>query len=215
MWIIFIKIYLILLVGVSILGFMQVKYFDSPTKVLLAYICITSISETAAFLLAINQKNNLWLYHIYGPMQLSLLCVFFNNTIASFKKHKIGFVILSVGIVYSIVNSIFVQQLSVFNTYFIVVESILIIGITLYYFYSFLNGAQVYKNHTTPHFWVACFFLLFWSFTFFRWLTALAMPQIIDNNIMAIQIMMWSINMITYTGFGIVFLYYRKLQPVE
>jgi len=213
MWPILLKIYLVLLAGVSITGIIRYKIIDTPAIVVLAYLILTTISETLAQYLSYSIKNNLLVYHIYGPIKLLLISIYYNSIISFFKKHSVGIIIGAIGIIFSLYNSIFLQHyLTTFNTNFILIEALLIIAMTLCYFYDFLNTTHTNKQFTTPHFWIACIFLLFWSFTFFRWLTGAVMPSLASQNIVLIRYLMYTINIITYVGFGLVFLFYKKLQ---
>lgn len=214
MWLILLKIYLLLLAGVSIIGIKRYSTLDTPAKIIIVLLILTSISETLAYFFSTSYKNNLFIYHIYNPIQLFILSVFYNFTISFFKRYNIGYIIGTIGLLVSILISVLFQNPKTeFNTYFLVLESILVIGMTLSYFYDFLNTTHKNKQFTTPYFWITCLLLIYWSFTFFRWSVGVAIPSISMKNTMLINYMMYFINMVTYTGFGIVFLFYRKLLP--
>lgn len=214
MWPYLFIIYLLLLAGVSLLGLLKRKAIDTPAQLILYCIILTTISETTARILALTIKNNLFVYHIYTPIQFLFISLFFNYSIPSFKKRYLGIVIGISGIIFSIFNSIFLQNpFTTFNTYFLAVESFLIITMTLCYFYSFLDNANTSKQFATADFWIACLLLVFWSFTFFTWLTGIALSLVDPIYMLGVRYMMYAINIITYTGFGLVFLFYRKLQP--
>lgn len=214
MWLILLKIYILLLAGVSVISITRYKVVDTSAKFIVALLLLTSFSETVAYYISITTKNNLFIYHIYSPIQLLLLSIFYNYTITFFKPKNIGLLIGVTGVIASILFSILFQNpTSSLNTYFLVLESLLIIGMTLCYFYDFLNTTHTTKQFTTPNFWIACILLIYWSFTFFRWSVGVAIPSISLENTKWINYMMYFINMVTYTGFGLVFLFYRKLLP--
>ncbi len=216
MWQQFIQVYIIILVVVSIVGIFRYKLFDTATKLIFTYIIITSFSESLAFYTSLVYGNNLLIYHIYCPIQLVFIAIYFNTVISFFRRYNIGYIIGGTGVVISVINSLFFQSpKTTFNSYFLITEAILIIGMTLCYFYDYLNSDQTVIKIINPHFIIACLLLTFWSFTFFHWLSWIAMPEALKENIFWIRYMNWSINMITYTGFGIVFLLYRKLKPIE
>lgn len=215
MWLVLLSIYLLLLAGVSIIGLIKIKSIDTPAKIILTCIALTAISESIAHYLSISLKNNLVVYHIYNPVQFLLLCKYYNSIISFFKKYNTGIVIGITGIILSVLNSTFLQNpMTSFNTNFLVLESILIIGMTLCYFYDFLNTTHTTKQFATSDFWIACLLLVFWSFTFFTWAAGIALSLVISDYMFWIRYMMYAINIITYSGFGLVFLFYKKLQPV-
>lgn len=214
MWLILMNIYLFLLAGVSIIGITRYRFIDTPAKIIVVLLILTTISESTAHYLSLTTKNNIFIYHIYSPIQLVLLALFFNRLVSFFRNRNVGVIIGIIGIVYSVVISLFFQKPSTtFNSYFLILESMLIIGMILCYFYDFLNTTHTTKQFTTPHFWMACILLLFWSFTFFIWLVGRTIPSVTANYVTLIRYMMYTINMVTYTGFGLVFLFYKKLQP--
>lgn len=215
MWQILLTIYLLLLAGVSIIGLVRYKIIDTPAKIILVNIALTTLSETIAHYLSLSVSNNLMVYHLFSPIQFLLLCIYYNSIVGFFKKYNTGIVIGIIGIILSVLNSSFLQNpVTSFNINFLVLESILIIGMTLCYFYDFLNTTHTTKRFATSDFWIACLLLVFWSFTFFTWVAGIALSLVISDYMFWIRYMMYVINIITYSGFGLVFLFYKKLQPM-
>ncbi len=214
MWSSLVTVYLALLAVVSMLTLNKGTKNDATANFFRLYMLVTTVSEGVSFFLYLNGEYNVIVYHIYNPIQLLILSAYYNQIISFFKPKGIGYAIGVTGLLISIVNSLFIQQPTTsLNSYFIIIEALFVISMTLCYFYDFLNTKHITKHFTTPDFWISCLLLLFWSFTFFRWLASLSMPGVVSANIYYILYMMWAINIITYTGFGLVFLFYRKLLP--
>lgn len=211
MWASLLEVYLILLVGVSIIGLLRFNILDTPTRIISILIAITAISETFAHILSITTGNNLIVYHIYNPIQFLLVSLYLSSTTTILRKNNKGISIGITGVIISILNSAYLQSpQDDFNSNFLIVESILIIGMTLIYFYDFLNREQTSKNITSIDFWISCLLLVFWSFTFFNWLAEATMPKVIAANIEWVRYLNWVINMITYGGIGYLLLFYKK-----
>lgn len=216
MWVLLIRVYIALLIGVSIIAFIKKKQVDTSTRLIVILILATTLSEIIAHILLIRTTNNLVVYHIFTATEFLLLSAYFNSIVSFFKKKKIGLVIGIIGCLISIFNSIYIQPYNTtFNTNFLVIESIVLVTFCLCYFYDFLKTTHKTSKYITPQFWIACILLTFWSFTSLRWILEMAAPGLVKRNIEVIRTMMYVINMITYTGFGLVFLFYKKLQNDE
>ena len=204
-------IYHFLLVGTTLLGILNYRNNNLPTNIFVASLIITSISEVIAYKLALERKNNLLLYHIYTPIQFFFLCLYFNIIISFFRRIYAGYIIGISAIVLSVLNTIFLQHPKTsYNTNFLAIESLLVVGMTLCYYYDYLSKPITSKHITSPEFWITCLLLTYWSFTYLRWLVETTVPSLITANAIIIQYMMWSINIFTYSGFAIIFLFYRK-----
>ncbi len=214
MWSTLINTYFTVLIGAVIIGSINYKNIDTPLRITLFYLIVTALAETVAFYCAKELKNNLLVYHIYNPIQLAILSLFYNSIIHTFKRYRVGYSIAIAGLVLSIINALFFQNpLSSLNTYFLVAESIIIVGLSLYYFYYYLHLDYITSKSVRSHFVISCILLIFWSFTFFYWLAGLSIRITLSDQGAWMKFMIMGISIITYTGFGLVFLFYRKLQP--
>lgn len=213
MWSSLINLYFTILIATIIAGFVNYKNLDKPVRIILLYLGITLIAEAVAYYSAREFKNNLLVYHIYNPIQLAVLLIFFQSIIHTFKRYKIGFITAIAGFVLSVINSLFFQNpLYKLNTYFLVVESIILISISLFYFYYYLNLDYARSKSERSNFVISCILLIFWSFTFFYWVAGLSIRTSLSDHGVWMKFMIMGISIITYTGFGLVFLFYRKLQ---
>lgn len=191
-------------------GLIQLKLLDKASKFFLLYLFITSTFEVAASITAIYYHNNLFILNLFSIVQFILSCIYFGLNIRSLNKTKLIILLITGIIIWTITSLIYIKQSSL-NTPFLVFESLIIVILCLYYFYNLLN-ADDYKFYT-PHYFITSLLLIFWSFTFMYWLFGLTIRTNMAENGLMLSNMIWVINILTYTGFGLVFLFYKKLQP--
>lgn len=174
----------------------------------------TLISEYMADLLARRYHNNMVVYHVYAPLHLLLVSLYFNQSIPSFKRRRLGWYIGLVGIIVAVINSLFLQPIEVFNSYYLLFAGFLIISMSLYAFYKILENDDV-STLNNPHFWISLLLLFFWSVTYFHWSVYEILSKAMTEYLSLVPFVMPFISSITYLGFGLVFLLYPKTKKLE
>lgn len=208
-----ITVYIAILCIASLVGLSRYNSLDKATRLLVWYICFTFITETAGTILSVIYKhNNVFLYHFYSALQFSLISFYFNFSDERSTINKAGWIVGIAGVLACILNSAFLQPLSELNTYFIVLESFLIIGMALIAFYRLLISDEL-AIFSQPRFWFSAIFLVFWSFTFFYWLVGAAIYTAMPEKAPWLNLIIWLINIVTYAAIGCVFLSHKKLRP--
>lgn len=188
------------------------KEIDAASKILVFLVCCAFINESVAYYLSKKFNDNLGLYSIYCFFEFGLICLYFNRVIDVFIKKNIGIYIAVGGILFGIVNLVFIQSLNRLNSYFLFFEGLLVIGMSLFAFFRLLlkhDSLHLYKYH---HFWFISCLLFFWSITFLNW-------GLYDYFNMKFQYEAWKINSalimvgaINYFSIAAVFLLYPKMQ---
>jgi hypothetical protein len=188
-------------------------YLQTADKWISFLLLLTLVSEMIAKYTTVVYQNDMYVYHVYSPLELLLLSLYFNERIALLKKYNVGLFIGGAGIILAVLNAILWQPLHTINSVFLMYEGFAVIGLCLYSFYRLLmDEEEILKN---VHFWFTTILLIYWSFVFFYWgLYAYFMnsfraylPTIID----IFQV----VNIITYAGFAIIFIRYRKLVTIS
>jgi hypothetical protein len=212
-WISRMTIYLVILCFASFAGLVHYKKMDKPTRIMVWYVVITLISESIATYAAFVFKNNLPVYHFYNLIQFLLLSLYFNYSAEKQHFKLSGWIIGLTGIIFSIVNSVYFQHpTKELNTNFVIIESFLIIGMSLFSFYRLLVSDFIYI-HLSPKFWFSAILLVFWSFTFFYWLVGVIIYKSMPNMSFWLDAMIWFINIVAYSAIAAVFLFYNKMKP--
>src|SRR6187200_274708 len=104
-----------ILVPVSIAVF---RYGKLPPygKCLLYYLVFTGAVNITAIILAWNGMNNIWLLHILTPVESFFLLFYFRYVIPNKKVTALIGILMWVFPLFCAVNSLFLQDLSNFNT---------------------------------------------------------------------------------------------------
>jgi len=204
--------------GVILLSFMvglvRFKLLRNGAKMIVVLLGCTLLSEFIADLLARRYRNNMVVYHLLAPLHLFLVSLYFNQSIASFKKRRLGWYIGAVGVVVGLINSLCLQPIEVFNSYYLLFAGFVIISMSLYAFYKILENDEI-GTLNNPHFWFSFILLFFWSVTYFHWSVYQILSEVVLEYISLVEFGLPFISAITYLGFGLVFLFYPKNKKVE
>jgi hypothetical protein len=202
-------VYLFILCASAIIGITRITRFNRAAKYLLLLIICTVASEYIAHYAGVTYRNNMPVYHIFAPLQFFLVGVYYNYNIDTFKRNNIGIYIGIAGVILSILNSLFLQPINTFNTYFLLFSGFSIISMSLYSFYRILENEEVelFKN---PHFWFSSILLFFWSTTYINWSLYRILELKKIKVLPFIGTSLWIINLITYTAIGLAFMFYPR-----
>lgn len=170
---------------------------------------LTLLSEIFAEFCTRTFHANLFVYHFFNPLQLLLIAMYFNESMPALKKSHAGQWIGMGGIGFALTNTLFFQPLSTLNTNFLLFEAFVIIALCIHSFASmFKTEAEVAY---LPHFWICSLLIFYWAFTFFYW----GVYTFLTAELQPIAHLLWyslyAVNIITYAGFTVIFLRYRKL----
>lgn len=211
-WLVSTLLILTVLFTASIASLIHFNKMDKASKYISLMIIISFLGELIATIVVIYFKKNNIIYNISNMLYFFTACLYFNTIIKSFKKNNIGLLIGIAGIVVSLLNILFIQGLHLANTNFWALESIIIVSFCLYYFYNLLLSDETDdKNIKLPiYFWYNAILLTFWSFTFFYWLMGITIRTVYHDTTNWLKYLLFGINLITYTGFAVVFIRYKK-----
>lgn len=127
------------------------------------FVFLGAIIELVSSYLSSRHQNNLWLLHLYTPLEFACILWFFYHALNGALSKSIfwgaaaGFGLLS-GL-----NSAFFQPIDTFNTYARSLEGILIIALCLFWCYRTLVEMKIQRLEKDPAFWAMTGFLLYFS----------------------------------------------------
>ncbi len=196
-------------------GIYVYKFLDIKAKILLLLLVVTIIVEITATYCAYVYKNNFYVYGLFNPIQLFMICWYYNEAVYSIGKRKVGLAIGSFAFIVAIVNYFFIQSPSIMNSNFLLLESLIVISLSLYAFYDMLVTDEDKNLLAEPHFWVSSLFMFFWTSTFLSWGVYDYLRLNVKGGTAFIHDLLLVVNVITYLGFGTVFLLYKKMQTAH
>lgn len=152
-------IYFVLLVVVAFTGTVKYANMTTSSRVMLLLVVITIISEILATYLKITLHSNVIVYHIFGPIEASLIVWAFYEEF----RLKIMIFIIGAIVCFGVINSFFLQSYkSLFNSYFFLADAVLATLLSLIYFYKLLHQKIFFKFTDYPMFWISIGFVLFY-----------------------------------------------------
>jgi hypothetical protein len=184
----------------------------SPALRLVSYhIILASTTEVVLRLVRLMYKgNNLPVLHLYTPLECTIICWFYLELLDGFisKKWIHGF--LYSFLIFSMVNSFWIQDIWTFNTNSRPVEAAAVILMAILFFYRILSEMKIKRLDKYPEFWINTGYLLYFSGAFFLFLPS---NFIIDKGKL-LNLTIWSVHavlsVILYSLLGLSIWMYRK-----
>ncbi len=150
------------------IGLLRHKQIDYPSKVLVLLLAVTLISETTSIYVGWKYNNNMPVFHIFSPIELFIISIYFNRSIDYFSKHNIGIYIGLTGLFLSTLNTVFIQDIKTLNSYFLLFEGFCIIFMSLFSYRQMFEDIEMNVMHN-PHFWYSSIFLFISGTTYSSW----------------------------------------------
>jgi hypothetical protein len=121
-------------------------------------------SASAVYLSTVAKwKNNLFLFHISTPLEYLILATLYRKVIIDVQLKKITAISVPVFVVLSVLSSLFLQKADENNSDAILLESVLLISLSLFYLREVLTLRQVPELHRFPMFWISAGILFYYT----------------------------------------------------
>lgn len=208
-------IYYLALLMAFVSGVTRYKMLDTASRIYCIYLGAASVDEGIAYYASRKYHNNLPVYSIYNIIELAIIAMYFNYSIDVFYKRRIGIYIAVIGMLFGIINIVFIQHLDSFNTYFLFFEGLCIIGMCLFSFFRLLlryDDLRLLKYH---HFWFTASLLLFWSITYLDLGLYDALTSKLGKKILIVDLSVLVVNILTYLSVFFIFLFYPTMQKIN
>lgn len=208
MLLVFSYILLFLTVIATVIRWKELRNTD---RIIGFFILLAGFGELASYFLIKFVGSNYFFSHIYSPIELFVLCFYFNQSILSFRKRNLGIYIGIVGIIVSLIDSIFFQNpFTSLNSYFLLFEASVIIVLCLISFFQILMDEER-MPYNFAHFWITIGLLFFWCSTFTGWglFSLLGRSEALSLFTMLLRCIQW----ILYGALLLVLIRYKKLIP--
>lgn len=151
-------------------------------------------------------------YAIYCLIEFAIISIYFNNSIDTFKKNNLGYIIGAFGVCLGVINIIFIQGMYILTSYFLVFEGIFIIGMGLFSFFRLLLRNDQLNLNKYPDFWFTTILMVFWSITFITWALYNYFMERYDAYEHVVSFSIRAIGGLFYLSISCVFLFYPKMQ---
>ena len=172
---------------------------------------VTIIQECISRFLAF-QGNNFITFHIYTPIELFLISIYFDRSISFKRPYRVGIIVGVAGIILAAINTIFFQSVKGINSYFLIFEACVILSFCMLSFYRLLIRDNIIPRRMT-HFWLTICFLFYSSLTFVIYGLYGAMIGHDTSLAKIFDLTLYFANLFLYFGIALVFFRYKKLIP--
>jgi hypothetical protein len=203
-------LFVALAVGTGIFRFRSLNKYD---KIIAGLVGLSAVTEVLALIMMKLWRNNLALYHIFSPIELLMLCIYFDRTVASIKSTGIARITAVLAIPIAILNTLYLQDpFTVPNSYFVLLEGTFIIIFALLAFFEILMEEERLP-YQSAQFWICSSLVVFWSLTYVGWgiytvLNAKGYPLgPLFQEILLVA------SCLQCLGFAFTFIRYKKLTP--
>jgi hypothetical protein len=123
---------IVILVGFS-MGIYKKTYQHKVMQWVFAYLCFSGILDIIQKYLWVTRTNNLFLFHIYTPLELIFLTLFYAQILKKDIRKEVFLVITLAFVSFSVFASLYIQSIENFNTYTRFVEAIVILFYSIVY----------------------------------------------------------------------------------
>lgn len=140
--------------------------FEQKKLCYLTFLCcfIELFSLTA---IKLFNGNNLPLLHVFTVLEFGLIVSMFKRSLNVYLS-KIGiYLLIGLFTIFSLLNSVFYESIFTFNAFARAVEALIIILLSLLYFYSTLRNMTEKDLVSSPMFWISSGVLLYFSASLF------------------------------------------------
>lgn len=207
----FYHLYLFILILTTCTGLFRLRQLDQASKFICLLVGFNLIVESTAYAAARLHDSNMIVYGIATPIQTVIACLYFNYGIEAFKRRKVGILIATISLVMGVLNTVFLQPLGHFPSYFLTISGALIVGLTLVGYFHIFNGPYERKLTSLPEFWFLGTFLFFWIMTAVFWCAYDYFGQETQDYAAFFNYFILSINLVYYLSIGLIFLLYPKV----
>ncbi|MCL3778831.1 hypothetical protein EMN47_00370 [Prolixibacteraceae bacterium JC049] len=153
-----------------VLGLIKFKSLSQPLKIIVLHLVFVALFEVGSRLMRAYYGNNLPLLHLYTIEEFIMLGLFFKSILEDYIPRNWIVLLISGFVSYSLVNSLFIQSLYMFNNFARGIESLLIIALAILYFIKVLNRLDIKKVTKEPLIWINTGILFYFSANLFNFI---------------------------------------------
>lgn len=206
------QLYVPLLFITFCIAVVQWKKLSKADRWICLLLIISFIQECVARYYHVKYRNNFPTFHVYTPIELSIIIIYFNSSIGFIKHRYFELSTFAICGILGFLNTRYIQSLYQFNSYYLLFEGCVVIGLCMLSFYRLLIREDIVPGRMA-HFWFIICFLFYWSLTYANF--GLYGAQLNSETIVAtiFNFTIQAANFLFYIGIATIFLRYKKLIP--
>jgi hypothetical protein len=170
------------------------------------FLLYTFLNEIAAGYLVEHNKQTLELYNVYVVIQFVFYTYLLSSFILDTRIKKVVKFIQPVYVVLSILNLFFFQKWVVYNSITYSIGSLIIVALSIFYFYELFKQKKVVYLTREPSFWISTGLLFFFTCSFPLIATVNLLSDLKEGTLYTLQNILTLVNVMLYSIFTISFL---------
>ena len=143
------------------------RRFSVPYKIISIQVFGAALAEMICYILWWYKRNNLFVFPFFTLWEFEMISAFYFFLLKGAHIRRIILVLMTLFALLTIADIYIVNGLRHFNNYSRSVESIVVIGYTIGYFYKVLSEMVVEQPVKEPSFWISIAFLIYFSGSLF------------------------------------------------
>ncbi|TSE06412.1 hypothetical protein [Aquimarina algiphila] len=159
-----IRLISLLIVGLPfIVALFKFKILNKTQIVLFYLLLIIILVEIISLFFWYKKINNLPIYHLYTIIEFAIISKIYAEELKSIFSKNFFLVLVLMFAVFSVLNTLFFQNIFTFNSNAITVSGLIVIFFALSYFYALLKEVKYRTLESNPMFWINSGFLIYFS----------------------------------------------------
>lgn len=151
----------------ALIGSVLYKNIKAKLGIIFLYVCLSAGTQLLINISNLNGiKNNLPGLHLYMLVEFSLLTLFYIRLFDDYVNRNWIYLISAVFLVYSIINTIFIQGIWNYPNIPRAIEALILILFSLIYFYKVLIESKIEKLMNDSIIWINLAVLIYFSGNF-------------------------------------------------
>lgn len=129
------------------------------------FLLLTLVVEIIGWQLAEKGTTNAGMYNFFSVAAFTYYMYLLMEVVYSNKAKKVILVVMTIYAIISLINILFVQKIDTFHTMTYSIGCLLVVGISIYYFYELLQTPRSIDLKKEPAFWIVAGLLFFYICT--------------------------------------------------
>lgn len=151
--------------------FLGIYFFKQVKKgflILFVFVLVSFLTEIAKPILSygFGIHRNLWMSHFYFPLEFLLLALFYLKKLGDYYKRSWMVALIIAFLLFSVVNPLFLQDLTEYSQ-IRSFSSIILVLFAILYFFRVMNEARIQKLSDEPMIWINTAVLLYYAVSLF------------------------------------------------
>ncbi len=153
--------------------FFKFKSKEKGLRVIFYYILYCILNESISVYLQTIQSQKIYiLFSIFTVLEFSFFCLFYYYILPNNKAKKYIFPLWLCFILFSFIDFFYINGMTGFDSFTSGLQTLLIIGMCIYYLFFQIKGSNNLYIYSTSNFWIIITFLIYLSGTFFLYIMA-------------------------------------------